>query len=516
VDYAAARHITVIPEIEMPGHAQAAIAAYPELACTPGPFEVSTMWGVDEDILCPSEATFAFLEGVLTEVMALFPGPYIHIGGDEAPKARWKSSELAQSLIRTENLKNEEELQSWFTQRIERFLNAHGRRLIGWDEILEGGLAPDAVVMSWRGTEGGEAAAQQGHDVVMTPESHCYLNRDQGRPEQEPTAVGGYLPLEKVYAFEPTPTGLAAERARHILGLQGNLWTERVTSPERVEYMVFPRLAAIAEVGWTASRDWERFASGLGRLFERFERQGVHAARSAYAVGMTVTPTATGAIEVRMTSAWPDATLRYTVDSKEPGARAARYRRPLLFSRSATVKAALFDGGKRVSGVTTQTLWFHAGVGRPIVAVHQPSAKYRELAGLVDGLRGSQFLGDGRWVGFEGPDMVVTVDLGRERALRRVSIGLLQNTTSWIFFPRRVELELSADGSVFHATGDTVELGPATLDPVVTVRLADVAVPAGTSARYVRVRAESVGVCPSGHPGEGQPAWVFADELVIE
>jgi hexosaminidase len=231
VAYAAERHVTVVPEIEMPGHSTAALAAYPELACTEGPFEVSTIWGVKEDIYCPSEETFAFLEDVLAETMELFPSEYIHIGGDEVPKRRWEESELAQEVMRREGLADEHELQSYFIRRIEAFLLAHGRRLIGWDEILEGGLAPEATVMSWRGMEGGIEAARQGHDVIMTPTSHAYFDYYQGPAEEEPLAIGGYLPLKKVYEFEPVPEELTEEEGQHILGAQGNVWTEYIKTP---------------------------------------------------------------------------------------------------------------------------------------------------------------------------------------------------------------------------------------------------------------------------------------------
>ncbi|HWJ22014.1 MAG TPA: beta-N-acetylhexosaminidase, partial [Gemmatimonadaceae bacterium] len=251
VAYAAARHVTIVPEIEMPGHTGAAIAAYPELACTPGPFAVSTHWGVHEDIVCPSERTIAFLEDVLTEVMEIFPSEYIHIGGDEAPKTRWKASPVAQEIIRREGLRNEEELQSWFTRRIERFLNAHGRKLIGWDEILEGGIAPEATVMSWRGMEGGIAAARQGHDVVMAPGDYTYLDHYQGDPASEPLSIGGYLPLDTVYAWDPVPAELTPAEASHILGAQGNLWTEYIATPAHAEYMLFPRMIALSEVVWS-------------------------------------------------------------------------------------------------------------------------------------------------------------------------------------------------------------------------------------------------------------------------
>jgi hexosaminidase len=278
VAYAKDRFITVIPEIEMPGHSVAALAAYPELACTPGPFQVHTVWGVTRDIFCPSEETFTFLEGVLEEVMELFPSPYIHIGGDEVPKDRWRESELAQEVIRREGLADEEELQSWFIRRVEAFLNANGRNLMGWDEILEGGLAPNATVMSWRGTAGGIEAARAGHDVVMTPNSHVYFDHYQGDSLQEPLAIGGFSPLERVYAFEPVPEELTAAEARHVLGGQANLWTEYIKTPEHAEYMLLPRMLALAEVVWSPAdrRSWEGFTRRLPPHLERLDAAGIH------------------------------------------------------------------------------------------------------------------------------------------------------------------------------------------------------------------------------------------------
>ncbi len=332
VAYAAARHITIIPEIEMPGHSLAALAAYPELACTPGPFEVGTVWGVEEDILCPGEATFTFLEGVLTEVMALFPGPYIHIGGDEAPKARWKSSDLAQQVIKKEQLADEHALQSWFIQRIERFLNAHGRRIIGWDEILEGGLAPDATVMSWRGVSGGIAAAQQGHDVVMTPTSHAYFDYAQGDPTLEPFSIGGNVPLEKVYGFEPVPAELTPAQARHVLGAQGNVWTEYMTTSDRVEWMVLPRMLAMAEVTWSpaSARDWDSFIARLPSALAALDRLGV-SYRTPSVLGLErdrITLADTAVVTLR--SPLPNGQIRYTLDGTVPTVESALYTKPLV------------------------------------------------------------------------------------------------------------------------------------------------------------------------------------------
>ena len=273
VAHAAERFITVVPEIEMPGHAQAAIAAYPELGCVAEPLEVSCDWGVHKNVFNPGkEETFAFLETVLGEALELFPSEFIHIGGDECPKDQWKTNALCQERIRAEGLKDEDELQSWFIRRIERFLNSRGRRLIGWDEILEGGLAPNATVMSWRGEEGGVAAARAGHDVVMTPNKHVYFDYYQGGPQAEPLAIGGMLPLEKVYEYEPVPKELTEAEAAHVLGAQGNLWTEYMPTFRHVEYMTLPRAAALAEVAWSPreSRDLAGFKARLGGMLARY------------------------------------------------------------------------------------------------------------------------------------------------------------------------------------------------------------------------------------------------------
>jgi len=272
VTYAAQRSITVLPEIEMPGHAQAAIASYPELGCTSEKLEVGTRWGVIPNIFNPSESTFHFLTDVLSEVLEIFPSIMIHIGGDEAVKTQWEASPEIRARMVEVGAKDMHELQSWFIRRIGAFLAQRGRRLVGWDEILEGGLAPNAVVMSWRGIAGGIAAVQAGHDVVMTPGSHTYLDSYECRDiSAEPLAIGGFLPLEKVYEFEPIPAELDVEQAKHILGLQCQLWTEYMPNPARVEYRAFPRLAAIAEVGWSSSqvRNYARFRTRMVRHLQR-------------------------------------------------------------------------------------------------------------------------------------------------------------------------------------------------------------------------------------------------------
>ncbi len=360
VAYAAERYVTVMPEIEMPGHSVAALASYPELACTEGPFEVATRWGVTEDIFCPTEETFAFLEDVLTEVMELFPSRYIHVGGDEAPKTRWRESDVAQAVIRREGLADENELQSYFIRRIERFLNAHGRRLVGWDEILEGGVAPEATVMSWRGMEGGIEAARQGHDVIMTPSSDVYLDYYQADPAGEPLAIGGYLPLERVYAFEPVPAELTPEESRHVLGGQANVWTEYMATTDHVEYMVFPRLLALSEVVWSPKdlRDWDVFVSRLPVQFRRLDRYGVNY-RVPDVVGLeedrlSLHDRATVALQARTA----DTEIRYTLDGSDPTTSAGLYTGPFtipLNSGGTVVTARAFLRGGRASAPRSAT-----------------------------------------------------------------------------------------------------------------------------------------------------------------
>lgn len=278
VAYAAQRHITIVPEIEMPGHAVAALAAYPQYSCTGGPFEVAKQWGVLDDVFCPKEETFTFLENILSEVIALFPSQYIHIGGDECPKTRWKSCLRCQALINEKGLKDEHELQSYFVQRIEKFVNSKGRKIIGWDEILEGGLAPNAAVMSWRGTEGGIAAAKQSHYVVMTPGDYCYFDHYQGEPKTEPLAIGGFTSLKKVYSFNPTPKELNIEQAKYILGAQANLWSEYIADEKKVEYMIFPRMLALSEVLWGTSNsdNYEDFKNRVIQQFSILDKKEIN------------------------------------------------------------------------------------------------------------------------------------------------------------------------------------------------------------------------------------------------
>jgi len=344
VQYATERFVTVVPEIEMPGHSVAALTSYPELSCTGGPFEVRTLWGIDDDIYCAgNEATFTFIENVLTEVLELFPSKYIHIGGDEAPKVRWEKCSKCQTRIKKEGLKDEHELQSYFITRIEKFLNSKGRQIIGWDEILEGGLAPNAAVMSWRGIDGGRSAAQQKHNVVMSPTDFCYFDYYEGKPENEPLAIGGYLPLEKVYSYEPIPDGLNSEEEKYIMGVQANQWTEYIATPELAEYMTLPRLCALAEVAWSpkVKRDLEYFNERMGAHYRRMDILGINyrwPGLEEYSKNNAFINSAT--IEIK--SKQKNMEIRYTTDGTEPTKNSHLYSAPFNITETTSMRIKEF------------------------------------------------------------------------------------------------------------------------------------------------------------------------------
>ena len=358
VEYAAERFVTVVPEIEMPGHAQAAIAAYPQLGTEGEPPAVSADWGVHDYLYNVDEDTFAFLEGVLTEVMALFPSRYIHVGGDEAVKHRWNASPRVQQRMRELGIADAAALQSWFIARIERFLSGSGRKLIGWDEILEGGLPPQAAVMSWRGTEGAIAAARQGHDVVMAPVPKLYLDYLQSDGPDEPSGRPAFIPLSEVYAFEPVPPELDAGQSRHILGAQLNAWTEHMRTPARVQHNAFPRVAALAEVLWTPSerRDWHGFLQRLPAQFDRYAKLGIAHADSAFAVRFVMEQSSPSTARVSLSSQAETGEIRYTLDGSEPGAQSPLYRAPIEVKMPAALRAATFVAARQVAAPRSRTL----------------------------------------------------------------------------------------------------------------------------------------------------------------
>ena len=355
VEYAKERFITIVPEIEMPGHCLAALAAYPELSCSGGPFKVGTEWGVVNDVYCAGkEKTFRFLEDVIDEVASLFPGPFFHIGGDEVPKLRWSNCRWCQERIKTEGLKDESELQSYFIRRIEKMLNARGKRLVGWDEILEGGLAPNATVMSWRGIDGGIVAAKSDHDVVMTPTSYCYFDYHQGL-QGEPTAIGGYLPIDTVYAFEPVPPELSPAEAKHVLGAQGNVWTEWIPNFRQVEYMALPRLCAMSEVVWSdkSRRDFKDFRRRLEEHYNRLALRNVNF-RLPPPFGLGGWSIISEDTVVTIENPLSNATIYYTLNGEVPTAASTPYAAPVRISGEQIVKAVLVLPNGRASNPVTE------------------------------------------------------------------------------------------------------------------------------------------------------------------
>ena len=521
VAYARSRHITIVPEIEMPGHTRAALAAYPQYSCSGGPFTVPPggYWPITDIYCAGKDSTFLFLQDILSEVMDLFPSEYIHIGGDEADKTNWQQCALCQARIQQQGLADEHELQSYFIKRMEAFIHEKGRKLIGWDEILEGGLAPRATVMSWRGFEGGISAARSGHDVVMSPTSHVYFDYYQGLPDDEPLAIGGFLPLSKVYAFEPVPDSLTANEARHVLGGQANLWTEYIPNPEHAQYMIFPRLAALAEVLWTPKslRDWHDFARRIEGEMQRYEQRGLNYARSSFRVTFNSSFDAEDrSFRVEMAAELPQLPIHYTLDGRDPTMHSPRYTGLVRLNQSTLIKAAAFRKGERISPVKEQWLHLHKACGKPITLQELPAERYsaRGPQTLIDGLRASSSYADGRWLGFHAIDLQAVIDLEHETEIRRLSAGFLNDINAWIFLPVRVTFSLSMDGRHFTPVAEVSNDWPVLSSEKTSREFVGEINP--QKARYVKVVAENIKVCPEGHIGAGDKAWLFVDEISVE
>ncbi|WP_418377426.1 family 20 glycosylhydrolase [Alistipes finegoldii] len=524
VKYAADRGITVIPEIDLPGHMLAALTAYPELGCTGGPYEVWGRWGVADDVLCPGrEKTFEFLEGVLTEVMELFPSEYIHIGGDECPKVRWEKCPRCQAKIRQLGLKDDGEhtaehyLQSYVTDRIGKFLAQHGRRIIGWDEILEGRAPSDAVVMSWRGSEGGIAAAKLGHDVIMTPNSHFYFDYYQSLDtDAEPFGIGGYIPMEQVYSYDPAFPELTPEQQKHILGVQANLWTEYVLSDEHLEYMLLPRLAALSEVQWCQpeTKDWNRFI-GSFRMDEIYSQMGYEFAKHIFGVtaSYAVDPEKGGVVMTLTTQG--GAPIRYTLDGSDPTASSPLYKAPVTIGESCTFKAAALREGMQTP-VYTRKFDFNKATGRRIALNAAPTLKYTYGGAslLVDGYRGGPVYSNGAWIGFLNEPLDVTIDMQGAKPYSAVTVESLVEKGEWVFPPSSVGVYLSDDGSEFTEAA-LMSVPQETAGSPDGVKPFKVLFPE-TSARYLRVVARTVDPIPAWHGAAGQKAHMFVDEIIVE
>ncbi|MBQ2363011.1 MAG: family 20 glycosylhydrolase, partial [Bacteroidaceae bacterium] len=457
VKYAAERYITVIPEIDMPGHMMGALHAYPELGCTGGPYEVWTQWGVSDEVLCAgNDATLRFIEDVLTEIVEIFPSEYIHIGGDECPKTRWKSCPKCQARIKALGIKGdkqhtaEEYLQSFFISYAEKFLNSKGRQIIGWDEILEGGLAPNATVMAWRGENYAYEAARQGHDAIMAPTSYLYFDYYQTKDtETEPLAIGGYVPVERVYSFNPQPDVLTPEQQKHIIGVQANLWTEYVPTYSHVEYMLLPRMAALCEIQWSpaSKKNYEDFLKRLPQLVDVYDVKKYNYATHVFDIKADMTPDPEeGVLKVSFRNI-DNSPIHYTLDGSEPTASSPKYTDTLKIKESCIVKAV----GVRSTGNTRvfqEEVKVHKASFKPITMLKPINRQYYfEGAGtLVDGLKGNHNYKTGRWIAFFKNDMEAVIDLKNPTEVSSVSINTLVEKGDWVFDARRIAVYVSEDG----------------------------------------------------------------------
>jgi hexosaminidase len=511
VDYARKRGITVVPEIEMPGHSVAALASYPNLGCTGEALEVPTTWGVYADVYCPGkETTFTFLQNVLDEVLTLFPSREIHIGGDEVPKDRWRACESCQALMKREKLATEDELQRWFVDRMAKYLESKGRRLVGWNEIMHGGnLRASAVVQSWEDSSWTRRAVVEGHAAIASPSQWTYLNRSPGE-----------LTLEQVYRFDPVPPGLTPEQRARVLGSEVPLWSENITSGTNLELMAWPRALAFAEVMWsTATRD-------LPVLRRRITDD--HAPRLR-AQGVAVGPEGSDLMRIalsydnqalsarlRLTPGVPGVTVRLSNDGRAPTAASPVVADSALLDGDGLRRLQPFYGDSPILGEKRVMIERHLALGAAVRSAPAPSASYpgTGTGSLSDGLVGSSDHGDGLWQGWWGPDIVLVMNLESVHGAKNVRVNFLQNIRSWIALPRAVEFQFSDDGVTWSDAVVRTHDVPVMRDGAL-IRPFSADFPAGARPRWLRITARNSGVLPAGHPGAGSPSWMFADEIVV-
>jgi hexosaminidase len=508
VAYANTRQVTIIPEIEMPGHSQAAIAAYPALGCTGEQVEVATKWGVFDEVYCPKESTFKFLEDVIDEVVTLFPGKYIHIGGDEAPKTNWKRCAHCQRLIKEKGLKDEHGLQSYFIARMEKYINSKGKQIIGWDEILEGGLAPNATVMSWRGTSGAIEAAKEGHDVILTPGSHCYFDHYQSEDENEPLAIGGFLPLEKVYHFNPIPKELTEEESKYVLGAQGNVWTEYMKTEKQVEYMAFPRVVALSEVVWSSpeNKNYSDFINRLEQYQKRLDQLDVNYANHMYSVIGELKNTE-GNVTYQLNATSSSYPIYYATDKSAPS---KLYVNPIPVDSSMTIKAVILDSNAIALGaIFQQKINLHKGVGAKILIDKKPHPAYNAGGknALINGISGNnKRYGDKEWLGFSGEDIEITIKFENPTNINSIATRFFNGNGQWIYAPKRVTLYVNDDDSTYSAEVSVTD----DLTAKVAVKFKN------TMVTSIRLKIPSFGIIPEGKQGAGHKPWTFIDEIIIE
>jgi len=546
VQYAKDRHIQVIPEIEMPGHSSAAIAAYPWLSCFPQkPTEipanmisqksideqkagriklVQETWGVFDDVFCAGkDSTFTFLTDVINEVSALFPSTYFHIGGDESPKTHWKLCPACQKRIKDNNLKDEHELQSWFIQRIEKHVNSKGKTIIGWDEILEGGLAPNAVVMSWRGEAGGIEAARQKHQVIMTPGNPVYFDHTQSKNEDSVT-FGGYNPIENVYAYDPVPKELSAEQGKYILGAQANMWTEYQSNTRKIEYQLFPRITALSEVLWSPKekRDWKDFERRLPVIFERLEKQDINYSRAYFDLKGTVLPTENyDGILWKLESKLGTGEIFYVPNVYSPDITEAadrKYENPILIKKNRLIHASLVHNSKILSSIESHFL-FNKATGKKITLLTEASKKYPGDGAftLVNGVQNETGMArSSEFLGFNGTNMEVIIDLKQETDISKVILHVLDLNGSWIYLPSQVEVTYIPNVDFTEADLKKFPSTIRKIDQVEDKGAKTITVENNQKCRYIKVTAKNFGIIPSGNAGAGNPAWLFVDEIEVQ
>lgn len=496
--YAAEKHITIIPEIEFPAHSDEVFVAYPELCCA-GKSHTSG------DFCIGNPKTFEFMENVLTEVIELFPSEYIHIGGDEAGKNTWKTCPKCQALMKKEKLANVDELQSYMIRKAEEFLNSKGRRLIGWDEILEGGLAPEATVMSWRGEAAGFKSARMGHDVIMTPGSYMYFDFYQADPRHQPVAIGGYTPIRKVYNYNPIPQdSLTAEEAKHFLGVQANTWTEYIPTPEHLEYMMFPRALAVAEIGWTPQekRDWQDFKPRVNAHIPVLQQMGLNPFPLSNELEFDmVVDTIQKEIRVTMDAEKYPAEIHYTTDGSTPTASSPIYQEPIVVKDSAKIVAGIFVNGQLQDRVSEQRVDYHKGIGKSIRFNSRlyPGYMAGGINAIINGCRGGLTYLDQRWQGYTD-NLDCVIDLGEVMDLHQVSSKWMQLTGPGVYQPEKVEVLTSEDGKNFTSQG----VIPTTIPQDKSdLTFQEYTFQGNWKARYVQLKAQN----PKG--------FIFVDEIVI-
>lgn len=518
VAYAKMLQIDVVPEIEMPGHARAALAAYPELSCSGEEMNVVGLWGVFDEIFCSQESTIAFLHNVLDEVIALFPYEYIHIGGDEAPKVEWNKCDKCRKVMEANGLHNAHELQSYFIGRMDKYLTVKGKKIIGWDEILEGGLSPNAAVMSWRGEEGGIEAAKQAHYVVMSPTSFCYFDYYQSGHSSEPLAIGGYLPLEKVYQYSPVPESLTPEQAKFVLGGQANLWTEYISDFKQVEYMVFPRALAMIQNLWCEEKpSYNSFLKTYVTDQEPFlKKHAVNVAPSIHFPALGISRVDNG-IGLNWSSL--DSNAIFDVLNYREGFSDLGYPYQLsgedLFEINSTkeisAKADIFElKSAQLEELIMYQFYPSAALGKPLNFVTAPHAKYNHNGSLnlVDGILGSVPWKGSEWIGFLEPKIEMVLDLEKLESISSVSVGFLNSNGSWIYLPQELKVEVSSDGIKWSQVSiQQIDQSPSKI--VRPTIMCDV------KGRYLRFQITTMETIPDGMDGAGTVPWTFVDEIQI-